>query len=180
MILNRTSKNHGTHEVLVDDQDLHLLQGWGLYIVKHRRLFARLYRYEDGVLVQKYLHHIILNSGKDDYTDFINGNALDCRRENLKKQTHADLMAKARKSYQESRTGHRRKHYSEAEYTGKYKNVYYQKDLNKFTTKISVNRKRIHLGVFNTEKEAALAYNAAARLYFGEDAVLLSIGEDNA
>jgi len=158
---------------------LHLLQGWGLYIVKHRIFFARLYRYENGVLIQKYLHHIILNSSKDDYTDFINGNALDCRRQNLKKQTHADLMEKARKSYQEKRTGHRRKHYSEADYTGKYKNVYYQKNLDKFTSKITVNRRRIHLGTFETERLAALAYNKAARLYFGETAVLLSIGEEN-
>jgi len=179
MILTRTSKVHGTHDILVDDEDMHLLQGWGLYIVKHRRLFARLYRYENGKLIQKYLHHQILGSGKDDYTDFVNGNALDCRRQNLKKQTHADLMEKARKSYQDSRSGKNRAHHSIAEYTGKYKNIYYQKDVGKFTAKISVNLKRIHLGTFKTEKEAALAYNEAARLYFGETAVLLSIGELN-
>lgn len=96
MILTRTSKTHGTHDILIDDQDLHLLQGWGLYVIKRRTYFARLYRYEDGVLVQKYLHNAILGLKQGEIARFLNGNGLDCRRQNLEKQTNSCLAAYAR------------------------------------------------------------------------------------
>ena len=30
---------------------------------------------------------------------------------------------------------------------------------NKWQTSISINKKRVHIGTYNTEKEAAIAYN---------------------
>ena len=55
----------------------------------------------------------------------------------------------------------------------KYKGVAYtSNEKNKYRSSILVNYKRIHLGVFSTQEEAALAYNEAAKKYFGEFAVL--------
>jgi len=41
-----------------------------------------------------------------------------------------------------------------------------------WSAKITVNKKRIHLGTFKTAKEAAIAYNKACKEYFKEFAVL--------
>jgi hypothetical protein len=41
----------------------------------------------------------------------------------------------------------------------KYKGVYFEKERNKFQTGLKVNGKKVHLGRFDTEFEAALAYD---------------------
>ena len=58
------------------------------------------------------------------------------------------------------------------ETSSKYKGVYWNTGCNKWLAKIGVNRRRIHLGVFENEKDAAKAYNKAAIEYFGEFAKL--------
>ncbi len=40
-----------------------------------------------------------------------------------------------------------------------YRGVYFKKDNNKYVAQISVNRKKIHLGYFQTAVEGAIAYN---------------------
>lgn len=49
-----------------------------------------------------------------------------------------------------------------------YKGVSYSKNSKKWYSEIQVNNKRIYLGIFESEKEAALAYNKAAMENFGE------------
>lgn len=52
--------------------------------------------------------------------------------------------------------------------TSKFKGVFWRKDINKWRARIGVNRARINLGNFDSEIDAAKAYNEAAIKYFGE------------
>lgn len=52
--------------------------------------------------------------------------------------------------------------------TSKYKGVCWHKQLCKWNVRIMLNYKQIHLGCYDNEEEAALAYNKAALEYFGE------------
>lgn len=61
--------------------------------------------------------------------------------------------------------------------SSKYKGVYFNRNESKWQTQITKDRKMIYLGKFETEKEAALAYNQAAMELFGEFAHLNTVGE---
>lgn len=56
--------------------------------------------------------------------------------------------------------------------TSRYKGVCVSKEKGKFRATIMSNGKRIHLGYFKNEIDAAKAYDAAARKYHGDFAVL--------
>lgn len=56
--------------------------------------------------------------------------------------------------------------------SSKYLGVHFFKNNNKWCARIQCNKKYRHLGYFNTEEEAALSYNKAALLEYGEYANL--------
>jgi hypothetical protein len=56
--------------------------------------------------------------------------------------------------------------------TSGYRGVTWDKQMGKWQARIMVNGKRIHLGFYADPKEAALAYDAAAKIHYGEFAVL--------
>lgn len=93
-------------------------------------------------------------AGKGD-TDHINGNLLDnCR---LRPVTHLENCRNTA-TYSMAIAG--------------AKGVYFGRNSVIPHAKITVNKKKINLGSFNTIREAALAYNAAATHHFGEFARL--------
>lgn len=53
-----------------------------------------------------------------------------------------------------------------------FKGVYFNKRANKYQAQLGHEGKHIYLGIYCNSKDAALAYDAAARKYFGEFANL--------
>ncbi len=59
--------------------------------------------------------------------------------------------------------------------TSKYKGVGWCKALNKWRASICINKKRMHIGYYSTELEAAMAYNAAAEKHHSNFAYLNNV-----
>ncbi len=79
-----------------------------------------------------------------------NGDKLDCRLDNLVWRSR-------------SVASRQRKTSSKCGYTGVYK------ENNRFRAVISINRKSVHIGMFDTPEEAALAYNKKSLELYGDD-----------
>jgi hypothetical protein len=107
-----------------------------------------------------YLHKLIAEKflgesrlGDKNLVGAKNGNKLDCRLENLAYRSRSVASRKRKTS-------------SKAGYTGVYK------ENNRYRAVISINRKSVHIGMFATAEEAALAYNKMSRKLYGEEGKL--------
>jgi len=94
---------------------------------------------------------------EDMHIDHINGDGLDNRRENLRIVSPRQNQANSRKHV----LGQSR-----------YKGVAWCQGAHKWRAYISPDRQQIHLGLYDTEIEAAAAYDTRAREIFGEHACL--------
>lgn len=104
------------------------------------------------------LHRFILNvTDPSIHVDHINGNPLDNRKENLRTCTISE---------------NNRNKSSHKNSTSAYLGVCYVKSKNKWECSIMYNKKRVFRKIFDTEIEAAKAYNEYAKKYFGEFANL--------
>ena len=104
-----------------------------------------------------YLHRLVAErfltddqSNRKNLVGAKNSNKLDCRLENLVWRSR-------------SVASRQRKTSSKVGYTGVYK------ENNRYRAVISVDRKSVHIGMFDTPEEAALAYNKKSRELYGED-----------
>lgn len=141
-------------EVLIDDEDYYLIENlpWGIANKK-----GTIYIQHTGKEKTVQLARLIMGEPEGKLVDHINGNTLDNRKCNLRiadKRTNAQNMR------------------ANVNTTSKYKGVSYDKFRNKWRANIKVDNKQTYLGRFETEEEAAIAYNEAAEKYFGEYARL--------
>lgn len=102
------------------------------------------------------MHRQLIDVPEGYVIDHINGSGLDNRRANLRLATVAQNAWNSKK--RNSRSG--------------YKGVWFARDKGLWRAAIVCNRRRIHLGYFRDKYAAARAYDTAARIYFGEYAVL--------
>jgi hypothetical protein len=110
-----------------------------------------------GQYIRLKMHRVILNAPEGVHVDHINGDGLDNRRENLRLVTPQLNQANSRKRLVGGSV---------------YKGVAWSAPARRWRAYIAPNRKQIHLGLFNTEIEAAQAYDAKAREIWGEHAFL--------
>ncbi len=124
---------------------------WGYYVTSIKT---------DGKIRTIATHRIIfalLHGKMPRFIDHIDGNKLNNKPENLREVTPQQSVMNRGKAKNKS---------------SKYKGVHYFKRDRKWDAQYRINGKSFHIGRFNTEKEAAIAYNNKVLEVFGEYARL--------
>jgi len=140
--------------ILVDEVDLHILKSHNWKV--HRYVMCSVSI--GGKPVTRYLHREIMQPKAGECIDHVNGDPLDNRRSNLR------ICTNGQNQYNKPKQG--------GVYTSKYKGVSFVKETKRWRADIYANGKRLSLGRYATEEEAALAYNEGARQHAGEFAQL--------
>lgn len=158
MVVKKVQLTQGKF-ALVDDEDYEKINRFKWhYAAGYARRNVRLNNGKRKII---FMHRIIAETPDGLYCDHINGDTLDNRKSNLRNVTKQQNNWNAKKK---------------TKATSKYKGVYFFKrdkdQIGKWGARIQVDGKLIRLGYFSSEIEAALAYNRAAKKYFGEYAVL--------
>lgn len=152
---------------IVDPADFYNLSEYPWWLAKRRDSFFRVIRLSNEgnsyriIAMHRQIMQTELNANRSMLNaslviDHINHNNLDNRRANLRVVTIAQNNRNRRSSGGVS----------------KYKGVTYHRENKLFIARITINRKRLFLGCFHNDIEAARAYDAAAKKYHGQYACL--------
>lgn len=135
----------------LDKEDQWLLNSYKWHIQKTTPMYAFRQFTENGELKRVYLHRVVAKADKGQFVDHINGNGLDCRKENLRICSHTQNMQN-RKVAKSNKLG--------------VKGVYMQG--HKFRASIKAFGKRHNLGSFELLQDAVDAYKHASIRLHGE------------
>ncbi len=133
-------------EAIIDDEDFELVSkhkwhcvliGGSSYACNNRK---------------EYLHRVLMNPNIDKMVDHVNGNGLDCRRSNMRLCIRQENHRNLRKSTNN---------------TSGFKGVCFDITRNKWKASIGHERKKIHIGYFNSKEEAAINYDKKSSEIFG-------------
>ncbi len=139
---------------LVDDEDSErvsthkwcLLKVGDLYYARRNKLVNQAWKTE-------LMHRVVMNAEKGQQLDHIDGDGLNNTKANLRFCTHSQNIANSTPMENCS---------------SKYKGVYWNRQNKKWRAQIILNGKGSFLGSFNSQIEAAKAYDKKAKEVFGE------------
>lgn len=153
------------HVAIIDDEDADLVVGFKWYPMKTQegKVYAAGWKHMPPGRFFVHLHRLIANAQPGEIVDHVDRNPLNCRRNNLRRATRQQNV---------HNTGPRQNSRTSA-----YKGVFRCTHNGRFRAAITLNRKRIYLGYFDDEVDAARAYNAKALELFGSFAYLNPIPE---
>lgn len=140
---------------LVDESDVGLVTpySWRVHICGRLR-YAKTTIAGKSVL----MHRLLLGAPAGMPVDHKDGDGLNNRRTNIRLATWSGNAANCRKVSRPT--------------TSQYKGVYWHKAAGKWATRIECRGTRTFLGLWESERAAAIAYNRTARRLFGEFARL--------
>jgi len=143
----------------VDDEDLETVLKYKWYpMIRVGTTYARTGRVIGESHKSVLLHRLILGlTDPKIIVDHKDHNGLNCRKNNLRICTSSENNSNC---------------FPQIGRSSKYKGVSWHKSTKKWIAKIRKDKKDIHLGVFEIEIHAAIAYDSAAKVLFGKYAYL--------
>jgi hypothetical protein len=143
------------HVAIVDDEDYEYLNQWKWCSATG---YASRVSLDGGKRTEIRMHRLLVGAEKGQQVDHINRNRLDNRKSNLRICTPKE----------NSRNSSKRKN----AVSSVYKGVTKQPNSKRFICTMFVDGKRLYLGQYDEELDAAYYYNMNAKKYFGEFASL--------
>lgn len=141
--INLHGKYSNNSFALVDDEDFKALNQWKWHISN------RGYAKKSASVGERQMHVIVNKTPKGLVTDHINGNRLDNQKYNLRSITRSENCF--------GQTGRK----------SGYKGVRLISS-GRFSARLTHHGKEYHIGVFDTELEAAIAYNRKTKEIWGD------------
>jgi hypothetical protein len=152
------------HVAVIDDEDAELVIGYKWYpMTVVGKVYGAGWKHLPPGRFFVHLHRLIANAQPGEIIDHADGDTLNCRRNNLRRVTRQQNNANRRPNRKPA--------------SSQYKGVFLCRRTGRFRARITYNWKRIYLGYFEREEDAARAYNAKAAELFGEFAYLNPLPE---